>query len=515
MARKRIQLKQIRKILQLKHEAGLSIRDTAKLSGASKTTVSDYLARFNRSGIAYEHSKSLSDEDLLGLLEERKQQDCEQYNKLTALFPEYCRLLKKTGFTKQFLWEKYLKLYPDGYRYSQFCHHFDIFQKSGELTMRQPHDPGDMVYIDYTGQKLSYHYKGKEVPVEVYVAILGASQLTFAEASVSQQKEEFVRSTERALKYFGGVPRALVPDNLKSAVTKASKYEPELNPLFDDFAEYYRTTIIPARAYRPKDKALGENAVQLTYQRIFAPLYGKRFNSLSELNQAIAEHLEKHNNRKLSKLQISRRELFNEIEKEELKMLPSEPYPLKYFETHKVAADYHIILSADKHYYSVPWQLKGKRVKVIYDERNVAVYFEGRREAQHRRDRKIGTYTTSASHMPSTHRFYHSWSGEKFREWAGNLGPEVLSAVNHLLESKQHEQQAYKSCMGVLSLAKKNNTEDLNHACRKALNYGRVSYREIKLYLDDIVRQRKIDCRDVNVVHLDPHENLRNSIIYK
>ena len=477
MARKRIQLKQIRKILQLKYEAGLSIRDTAKLSGASKTTVSDYLARFKRSGINYEQSKSIDDEELLQLLEERKLQECEQYNNLTTLFPEYCRLLKKTGFTKQLLWEKYLKRYPDGYRYSQFCHHLDIYQKSGELTMRQQHEPGDMAYIDYTGQKLSYFKNGEEVEAEVYVAILGASQLTFAEASINQTKEEFIRSTERALRYFGGVPRALVPDNLKSAVTKASKYEPELNPLFDDFSEYYRTTIIPARAYRPKDKALAENAVKLAYQRIFAPLHDRRFNSLAALNQAIAELLEKHNNRKLTKLQISRRDLFNEIEKDELKTLPSEQYPLKYFETHKVGPDYHIILSADKHYYSVPWQLKGKRVKVIYDERNVAVYFEGRREAQHRRERKIGTYTTSAAHMPDTHRFYQSWSGEKFRKWAGNLGSDVLLAVNQLLESKQHEQQAYKSCMGILSLAKMNNAEDLNHACRKALNYDRVNFR--------------------------------------
>jgi len=515
MARKRIQLKQIRKILQLKYENELGIRDIAKLSGASKTTVSDYIARFKRSGLEYKQSKSLNDEELIELLEEKKLQECEQYNNLVQLFPEYCRDLKTTGFTKQLLWERYLKLYPDGYRYSQFCHHFDIFQKSGELTMRQQHDPGDIMYIDYTGQKLSYYKNGERTEAEVYVAILGASQLTFAEGSLSQKKEEFVRSTERALRYFGGVPRALVPDNLKSAVTKASKYEPELNPLFDDFAEYYRTAIIPARAYRPKDKALVENAVRLTYQRIFAPLHDKRFNSLAELNEAIAELLEKHNNRKLVKLQISRRELFNEIEKNELKTLPSEPYPLKHFETHKVGPDYHIILSADKHYYSVPWQLRGKRVKVIYDERNVAVYFDGRREAQHLRDRKTGTYTTSVAHMPDTHRFYQSWSGEKFRKWAENLGPEVLSAVNHLLESKQHEQQAYKSCMGVLSLAKKCEAEDLNHACRKALNYARVSYREIKLYLDDIIRQRKIDCRDVNIHHFDSHENLRNTVIYK
>ena len=207
--------------------------------------------------------------------------------------------------------------------------------------------------------------------------------------------------------------------------------------------------------------------------------------------------------------------MFNEIEKDELKTLPSEPYPLKHFETHKVGPDYHIILSADKHYYSVPWQLRGKKVKVIFDERNVAVYFEGRREAQHRRDHKIGTYTTSTAHMPDTHKFYQSWSGEKFRKWAANLGPEIFAVVNHLLESKQHEQQAYKSCMGVLSLAKKCEQEDLDHACRKALNYDRVSYREIKLYLDDIIKQRKIDCKDVQVTNFKTHENLRNTVIYK
>ena len=202
MARKRIQLKQIRKILQLKHEAGLSIRDTAKLSGASKTTVSEYLTRFKRAGINYEQSKSLTDEQLVELLEERKLQECEQYNQLMTLFPEYCRLLKKTGFTKQLLWDKYLKLYPDGYRYSQFCHHLDIFQKTGELTMRQQHEPGDMMFIDYTGQKLQYYDNGKETEAEVYIAILGASQLTYAEGSVRSAARRVCPVNRTRIKIF-------------------------------------------------------------------------------------------------------------------------------------------------------------------------------------------------------------------------------------------------------------------------------------------------------------------------
>lgn len=515
MPRARIKLKQLRKILALTYESKLSIRDTAKLAGVSKTTTSEYLVRFRRSGISYDDSKSLNDTELLHLLEEKKQEESEQYTTLVSLFPEYCRRLKKKGMTKQFLWGEYLLQYPDGYSYSQFCHHLGIFLESGEVTMRQPHDPGDMVYMDYAGQKFPFFDQGELKMAEIYVAVLGASQLAYVEASESQTQEDFVRSTERGLRYFGGVPRALVPDNLKSAVLKADKYEPELNPLFDDFSEYYRTCIIPARAYHPKDKPLAENMVRLTYQRIFAPMYDKTFYSLAELNQAIKEHLENHNNRKLTKLQISRRELFLEIEKDELKTLPSQNYPIKHFENHKVAPDYHIILSADKHYYSVPWQLKGKQVKVIYDERIVAIYADNERVAQHNRNKKPGHYTTSESHMPSQHKFVHSWSSEKFQKWAQSIGEEVYLVISHLLASKRHEQQAYKSCMGVLSLAKKHKSEDLNYACRRALNYGRISYREVKLHLEELHRQRKENRQDKQVLSFTTHENLRDTAIYK
>lgn len=515
MPRTRIRMKQLRKILSLTYESNLSLRETAVLSGVSKTTISEYLVRFRRSGISYEESQSLSDEELLDLFEQKKRQENEQYTALTALFPEYAKQLKKKGMTKQLLWSEYHQHYPDGYQYSQFCHHLGIFLDSGEVTMRQQHDPGDKMFIDYAGEKLTYFDHGEEQSAEVYVAVLGASQLGYAEASVSQAKEEFLRSTERALRYFGGVPRALVPDNMKSAVLKASKYEPELNPLFDDFADYYRTTIIPARAYRAKDKALAENMVKLTYQRIFAPLHDKKFHSLAELNRAIREHLERHNSRKLTKLNISRRELFEEIEKDVLKTLPSAPYPIKHFEVHKVAPDYHIILSADKHYYSVPWQLKGEKVKVIFDERVVAIYADNVRVAQHHRDRKIGGYTTSADHMPKHHQFIHSWSAEKFTSWARHIGEEVFLVVSHLLASKPHEQQAYKSCLGILSLAKSHGSEDLNWACRRALNYRKISYRDVKYYLADLIRKRTEIEEEQGVLPFIHHENLRDRTLYR
>jgi len=505
----------MRKLLALTYESKLGLRDVSRLTGVSKTTVSEYLVRFRRTGLSYEESRELTDTELLGLFETKKQEENEQYTELTALFPEYARRLKKRGMTKHLLWEEYRKKHPDGYHYSQFCHHFGIFLESGEVTMRQPHEPGDMAYLDYAGERFPYYPNGEERQAEIYVAVLGASQLSYVEAGESQRKEDFVRSTERALRYFGGVPRALVPDNLKSAVLKASKYEPEINPLFDDFAEYYRTTIIPARAYKPKDKSLAENTVKLAYQRILAPLYGRRFHSLAELNQAIAELLEAHNTRKLTKLQISRRELFEEIERSALKTLPSEPYPMKYFESHKVAPDYHFILSEDKHYYSVPWQLKGKRVKVIFDERNVAVYHETVRVAQHPRSRKKGLHTTKPEHMPEHHQFFSSWSAEKFTSWARSIGKETFLVVSRLLSDKPHEQQAYKSCLGVLNLAEKGGADRLNAACRRALNYSRISYRDVRGYLDDILQQEKDVREDEQILLFPHHKNLRDSAIYK
>jgi transposase len=508
-------MRDMRKLLALTYESKLGLRDVARLTGVSKTTISEYLVRFRRTGVSYEESLELADAELLGLFEEKKQEESEQYTELTALFPEYATRLKQRGMTKRLLWEEYRKKHPEGYRYSQFCHHFGIFLESGEVTMRQPHEPGDMAYLDYAGERFPYYPDGEERFAEIYVAVLGASQLSYVEASESQRQEDFLRSTERALRYFGGVPRALVPDNLKSAVLKASKYEPEINPLFDDFAEYYRTTILPARAYKPKDKSLAENTVKLTYQRILAPLYGRRFHSLAELNEAIAELLKAHNTRKLTKLQISRRELFEEIERGALKTLPSGPYPMKYFESHKVAPDYHIILSQDKHYYSVPWQLKGQRVKVIFDERTVAIYHNTVRVVQHRRCRQRGQYTTKSEHMPKHHQFFDSWSAQKFTSWAQNIGEETFLVVSRLLKDKPHEQQAYKSCLGILNLAKEVGSERLNWACRRALNYSRISYRDVRGYLDEILRCEKDDEEDKQVLLFAQHKNLRDSAIYK
>jgi transposase len=516
MARKRIEMKKLRKILKLKFDNNLSVREIAALTGVSKTVVSSYLADFARTGVPYKTAGDLTDTELIELFTGNKEQKNKRYAELAAVFPHYSKELKKTGVTKQLLWKEYLKDHPDGFGYSQFCHHLQCWQQAQDVRMKQRHDPGDEMFVDYTGTTMPYYDRdsGKEYRAEIFAAILGASELTYAEATESQQKEVFIRSVEHAFRSFGGATNMVVPDNLKSAVTKACKYEPEINPLFDDFSEYYRTVIIPARAKHPRDKALVENAVRLLYQRVFAPLRNKTFYSLEELNTAIRDLVDKHNRRMMQILKVSRQELFDEIERDHLKQLPSSPYPMKEFEEHTAAPDYHVLLTADKHYYSVPWQLKGKKVRIIYDEKHVALYHDNIRVAQHPRVRKRGGYTTCDEHMPAHHQFYASWSVEKFETWASSIGEDTFRMVQELLASRRHPQQAFKSCIGILSLAAKCRDEDLNMACRKAWNWGRLSYRDVKECLDNILVQNTLNREDKQVYLFSNHKNIRGTAQY-
>jgi len=325
---------------------------------------------------------------------------------------------------------------------------------------------------------------GREQPIEVFVAILSASQLTYAEASFSQKSEDWIRSNERAFIYFNGVTQAIVPDNLKSGVTKSNRYEPGINFRFDDFAGHYRTVVLPARVRRPQDKALVENAVKLVYQRIYAPLRNRTFWSLEELNEAIWDLLKKHNDTPFQRLKISRRGFFEEIEKPVLKSLPVERYSLKQCKDLTVQINYHVELREDMHYYSVPWQFRGKRVRVIYDDRNVAIYYDNIRIVQHKRIHIPNDYTTLPAHMPPEHRNYAEWSPERFIKWGQSIGDDVTEMIRVVLKSRKHPEQAFKTCMGILNLVKEHGPDRLNKACRRVLGFGFYSYRRIKNILD-------------------------------
>lgn len=515
MARKRINMKKIREIIRFKETSDMSDRKIARALNISRPVVAQYIKDFNASGLTYEETKEMPDSRFLALFEKQRNKRCSKYEDISKLFPCFVTELKKTGVTLMILWNEYQKEHPDGYSYSQFCYHFQVWRNASKVTMHIEHKAGDKMFVDYAGDKLVIvdRKTGHERPVEVFVAILGASQLTYAEASFSQKSEDWIRSNERAFIYCGGVTQAIVPDNLKSGVTQSNRYEPGINLMFDDFAVHYQTVILPARVRRPQDKALVENAVNLVYQRIYAPLRNRIFYSLKELNEAIWDLLEQHNNTPFQRLKTSRRELFDNIEKQVLKPLPKERYPIKQCKELTVQFNYHVELREDRHYYSVPWQLKGKRVRVVYDDRNVAIYYDNVRAIQHKRDRSPNGYTTLHIHMPPHHRFYAQWSPERFIRWAQSIGDDVAEIIQVVLKSREHPEQAFKTCMGILNLVKEHGPDRLNKACARALGFGFYSYKRIKSILDRGLEEEPLT--ESRQLPFSSHENIRGSQYYQ
>jgi len=515
MARKRINMKKIREIIRFSETTDMSERKIARALNISRPVVAQYIKDFNSSSLTYEQIKGMADSQFLALFEKQKNKKCSKYEELSQQFPHITTELLKTGVTLMTLWNEYLREHPDGYSYSQFCYHFQVWRNASKITMHIEHKAGDKMFVDYAGDRLTVvdRRTGKEQPVEVFVAILGSSQLTYAEASLSQKSEDWIRSNERAFIYFGGVTQAIVPDNLKSGVSRSDKYEPGINPMYDDFAEHYRTVILPARVRHPQDKALVENAVRLIYQRIYAPLRNRTFWSLDELNEAIWDLLKKHNDTPFQRLNMSRRELFERVEKQVLKPLPRTRYAIKQCKELTVQLNYHVELREDRHYYSVPWQFRGKRVRVIYDDRTVAIYYDNIRIVQHKRRRIPNDYTTLPTHMPPEHRNYAEWSPERFIKWGQSIGDDVAEIIRVVLKSRKHQEQAFKTCMGILNLVKEHGPDRLNKACGRALGFGFYSYRRIKNILERGLEEEKPE--DSMELPVSSHENIRGSKYYQ
>jgi len=364
------------------------------------------------------------------------------------------------------------------------------------------------MFVDYTGGKLEIcdRITGERKDVEVFVAILAASQLTYVEATWTQRKEDWIKANENALWYFGGVPGVIVPDCLRSGVTKANKYEPEINPVYADFARHYGTAIVPARPHSPKDKAMVENATKIVYQRVFAPLRNRLFFSLEELNEAIREKLEGHNETPFQRIRISRKDLFNEIEKDALRKLPSGRYELKEFRCLKVPSNYHIELREDNHYYSVPWQYRGKRIMLVYTQSTVEVYYQNMRIASHKRERMRG-YTTLKEHMLPKHRFYAELGPEEITLRAEKIGKEVKVLIEKILRYAGNKHQALRTCLGITDLSRHYGSERLSSACKRALEFHCYSYKQVKNILEkglDKLKEEPISSRSYPM-----HSNIR------
>jgi transposase len=502
-------MEKVREIIRLSEQSLLSKRAIARALNVSRPIVSEYIDKIKSSGLDYNRIKEMGDDILLEIIKGKSNSTSKRYATLSQYFEYFVKELKRTGVTLERLWQEYRVKHPDGYSYSQFCYHFQFWRNTSELTMHMSHKAGDKMFVDFTGKKFQIidRQTGEIKDVDTFVAVLGASQRTYVEAVESQKKQDWISVNQNALYYFGGVPRAIVPDCLKTAVTKADKYEPDINPEFADFARHYQTVILPARPNQARDKALVEGAVRIVYAWIFAALRNRIFYCLTELNQAIRQQLEAYNARPMQKLKLSRKQLFDDIEKPVLGPLPQERYVIRNFKRLKVQFNYHIFLNDDKHYYSVPYRYRGKQVLVSYTGSVIEIFYNNQRLAFHKRERTPNGYSTQKQHMPSHHQKMLEWNPQRFINWAKNIGEHVEIVISHILANRHHPEQAYKVCLGILNLNKKFDNQRLNKACQRAIHFNHYSYKGIKNILENNLEDYQLDCFEA----LPDHYNIRGN----
>jgi len=507
MAKERLSMRKIREILRLYHELGLGKKPIARACSVSSSTVVDYVRRAAEAGLGWPLPDDLDEASLEALLFPTARHQRTSDRPLPPM-EEIHRELCKKGVTLQLLWMEYKEKYPEGYQYSQFCEHFRRWQKSLDLSLRQEYRAGEKMFIDFAGKRIPIvnPATGDITEAEIFVAVLGASNYTYAEAVESQGLPSWIGAHVRAFEYFCGVTEILVPDNLKSGVTRPCRYEPDLNPTYLDMCRHYGTVVIPARVSRPRDKAKVEAGVLLVTRWITAALRHHTFFSIAEANEKIGELLERLNVRKFKKLDTSRKELFETVEKPSLKPLPAARY--EYAEWKKATAniDYHIEI--DGHFYSVPYQLVRKQVEIRLTASVVDVLYKGRRLAIHQRSYRKGKFTTVDEHRPKSHQRYLEWTPSRIISWAEKTGPSTAKLVETIMSAKPHPEQGFRSCLGILSLGKKYSAERLEAASERALHIRAHSYKSVKSILQsNLDRVALPGQKEVSAVI--EHENIR------
>lgn len=511
MAQERLSMRKIREVLRLKWECGLTNRAIARSCSISHSTVGEYLRRAKAAGLSWPIPEALDEDALFRLLFPKPSRPSSR----VIPRPDWSQIhteLRRKGVTLRLLWVEYREAHPDGYGYSQFCELYRRWTKRLKPSMRLSHKAGEKLFVDYAGQTVPVvnPHSGEVRQAQVFVAVLGASNYTYAEAHWSQGLPNWIGAHVRTFAFLGGVPEIVVPDNLKAGVKHPCRYEPDLNPTYQDLAQHYGMAVIPARVRKPKDKAKVEVGVQVVERWILARLRNRTFFSLTGLNQAICELLDELNTRPMKHLGRSRRELFQTLDQPALKPLPEVPYEFAIWKKARVNIDYHI--EFERHYYSVPHTLIHQEVYVRATERTIEIFFKNRRIASHRRMNTPGRHTTLSEHMPPSHQKYQEWSPHRFSRWAQAIGPHTTQLVQALLSSRKHPQQTYRSCLGLLRLASRYGEDRLEAACRRALPAGIQSYKGVKNILDAKLDQ--LEPEEAAAVTLTAHENIRGQTYY-
>ncbi len=512
MPRERLSMRKISEVLRLKHGQNFSTRKIATCCGVGKSTVSSYLSKAEDAGISWPLPEDMTEEKLHALLFKSKPAQ------VSASVPDWNLVhkeLQKKGVTKFLLWDEYKQAHPEGFEYSWFCREYKAWSGKLDLVMRHTHMAGEKLFVDYAGHTVPVTDPGTgEIhEAQIFVAVMGASNYTYAEATWSQTLWDWINSHVRAFQFLQGVPFITIPDNLKSGVNKSHLYEPDLNPTYQDMALHYNTAVIPARKKKPKDKAKVEGGVLLVSRWILARLRNQQFFSLWELNLEIKKLLEQLNNKPFKKLQGNRKSLFEEVDKPALQPLPATHYEYALWKQVKVNIDYHVEI--DRHYYSVPHHLAKKRLDARYTENTVEIFHKNTRVASHKRSYKKNSHTTVTEHMPKAHREHASWNPERLIRWAGKTGPATAKLIKTIMDKKLHPQQGFRPCLGIMRLGKQYGDERLELACLRALTLGSASYKSVesilKKKLDSQPLPNPSENSDAPVLE---HDNIRGANYY-
>lgn len=521
MAGKPKPMSQIKQLLLL-HQQGKGRKTIARTLGISKNTVKVYLEKL-KSLTAIKDGKGYTIEELFRMehpvLEAtfhpgNPAYKDDRYEDFKTRLDYYLEELKAKGVNKKLLWEEYRAAKPDGYGYSQFCYHLHQQQVANRPSMVLEHKPAEKLFIDFAGKPLSYVDKssGEVIKCQVFTACLPYSDYSFVMTVKSQSTEDFLYALSCCLHDLGGVPLALVPDNLKAAVIKTNRYEPEINRALEDFANHYGTAVVPARAGKPKDKALVENQVKLIYTRVYAKLRHMVFLDLYSLNEAIREKVKAHNQTRMQKKPYCREERFLAEEKKLLQPLPAERYQIKYYRELRVAKNNHVYLSEDKHYYSVPYKLIGTQVKVIYTRNMVYVFSKGEQVAVHIRNFHQGGYSTDKDHLCSQHQHYKDRSPDYYLRQAAKKSTVLYELVSRIFQQNRYPEQLYRTCDGLFGLQRKTEPVRFEKACQMAIEYQNYSYAFVMNVLENKMTEAQTDIPDQP---LPRHTNLRGKAYYQ
>jgi transposase len=508
-------MRKIREIARLHFSLSMSGRAIARACNISPATAQDYLGRLKVAGLSWPLPAEFdSDAALEGVLF----RDTAPGARSRPLpdFAVVCTELRRKHVTKALLWQEYREQHPDGVGYSQFCEHYARWLRGVSVVLRQEHRAGEKMFVDFSGDGIDLvsATTGEILSAKLFVAVLGASNLTYVEAVLHEDLGTWVRCHVRALAYFGGVTEIVVPDNLKAGVSSVHRYEPEINRTYSDLAEHYGFAVIPARPRKPRDKAKVEQGVLLAERWIIAALRNHRFSNLFDINDAIAPLLEKLNERPMRKLGRSRRQVFEEVERASLRPLPENPYVLATFAKATVNIDYHV--EFEKHYYSVPHGLRAQtdhQIEIRATATTVEVLHRGQRVASHLRSPVAHGFTTVSEHMPRAHQAHLEWTPTRMISWASTVGPSAAQLVEEILKRRAHPEQGYRSCLGLIRLAKKYEQARVEAACARALRVGTYSQRSVHAILSSGL-DREPEPRAVETRPLPEHPNVRGSDYY-